>query len=128
LVMAEQLVLPGMRVLDAVRGSGILSIAAARLGTTSILGIDIDPVAVKAARDNTRLNHLSRRIRVHEGRHEGLLPGHIHAYDLVFANITAKVNAALAPTHAALLAPGGWLIASGILADVAEIVASALKD
>jgi ribosomal protein L11 methyltransferase len=163
LVMGEQLVQPGMRVLDVGTGSGILSIAAARIGASRVLGIDIDPVAVSAARANVRLNHLSRIIQLREGGPDTLLPpgepaATLHApsasvnasahqaptaarvaltsvsalipsggFDLLFANITARVNAALAPTHARVLAPGGWIIASGILADSAELVLDAFK-
>ena len=132
LVMAERLVKPGMRVLDVGTGSGILSIAAARLGAISVLAVDIDPVAVTAAHSNVRLNRLSRKIKIREGGPEQLLSTtpwiapSPPRYDLLFANITARVNAALAPTHAQLLAPGGWLIASGILEDSEALVTEAL--
>jgi ribosomal protein L11 methyltransferase len=101
------------RVLDLGCGSGILSIAAARLGAASVLGLDIDPIAVEATLANGRRNRLVRRIRAREGS----LPSGEPAFDVVVANLIASVVVALArPLHAELR-PGGLLLASGIFED-----------
>src|SRR5438093_393986 len=117
----------GRPVLDMGTGSGILAIAAARLGAAEVVGIDVDPVAVSAARSNVKLNRLENIVQVHEdnpttGSPDGFGFGE---FDLVLANITARTNATLAEYHAASLAPGGRLVASGILADAADMVIAA---
>ncbi|RJX29090.1 MAG: methyltransferase domain-containing protein [Desulfarculus sp.] len=110
--LADQGHLPG-RVLDVGCGSGILALAALRLGAASALAIDIDPQAVEAARANARLNGLS------QGLEANLTPldqiG--ERFPLVLANLTAKDLMELAGPLAARLAPGGELVASGLLVE-----------
>lgn len=125
LTAIEEMVWPGARVLDVGTGSGILAIAAARHGAREAVGIDIDPVAVAAARGNVRLNHLARVVRVYEGSPLNGAGGKRGQFDLVLANITARTNADMARYHAVSLASGGRLVASGILADTADMVIAA---
>jgi len=125
LAAIEQMVRPGARVLDVGTGSGILAISAARHGAREAVGIDVDPVAVAAARRNVRLNHLARVVKIHEGSPLNGADGKRGQFDLVLANITARANADMAPYHAASLATGGRLVASGILADTAAMVITA---
>ena len=101
------------RVLDVGCGSGILSIAAAQLGAGSVLGLDLDPIAVEATAANARRNHLSRRIRARRGS----LPSRQAPFDLALANLVASVLIDLAAGLAAELRPGGRLIAAGIFSD-----------
>jgi ribosomal protein L11 methyltransferase len=111
--VSERGAVDSARVLDVGCGSGILSIAAARLGARAVLGLDIDPIAVEATIANARRNRLARRIRARQGS----LPSGARAFDLVLANLIASVLIALAAELAAELAPGGTLIASGIFRD-----------
>lgn len=136
----ERLVAPGARVLDVGTGSGILAIAAARLGAARVVALDIDPVAVGAARANVRRNRIARIVDVREGGPDtafraprsGLGVARSQQpeletpdFDLLLANITARTNAALASHLATLLAPDGRLVASGILAESAHLVIEA---
>lgn len=111
----EGLMQPGMEVLDLGTGSGILAIAAARLGAASILALDTDPTAVKAARSNFRASgtgtkrlHLVRGSLPHPLAREG-------RFDLATANISAKIIQDRAPYLHQVLKPGGILIASGVI-------------
>lgn len=101
-------------VLDIGTGSGILAIAAARLGAKRVRARDIDPVAVAVARRNVRTNGVGRI--VHVARGAGVGPRHLR-YDVIVANIVAETIVALLPTVRAGLAPGGVLIGSGIVED-----------
>jgi ribosomal protein L11 methyltransferase len=101
------------RLLDVGCGSGILAIAAARLGAGEILGVDTDPIAVEATLANARRNRVARRVRA--GR--GSLPSGAGPFDLVAANLIASVLVALAADLAAELVAGGRLLASGIFVD-----------
>ena len=112
----EKLVTPGMRVMDVGTGSGILTIAAAKLGASHVLALDIDPVAIKAARANVRANGLQRVVKVQRrtiSPEDDVETG----YDLVVANLYTKVILDIAPTLVAQLASRGTLIISGILAE-----------
>lgn len=111
------------RALDVGCGSGILSIAAVRLGATRALAIDIDPIAVEATAANARHNRVGRRIRVREGT----LPSGDGTFDLVLANLIAGVLIEHAANLAAELVAGGTLIASGIFVDREPEVAEALQ-
>jgi len=113
----EREVRPGMSLLDYGSGSGILAIAAAKLGAHPVDGLDIDPQAVLAARANAENNRVY--IRFTESTEE-LLP----QYDLVVANILANPLRLLAPALAARVCPGGKLAISGLLAEQAEEIAS----
>jgi ribosomal protein L11 methyltransferase len=119
----EELLRPRMEVLDLGTGSGILALAAARLGATSVLALDIDPQAVAAARENVRLNRLDAVVQVEEGGLDGAARA---AFDLAMANINAAVIVEMAPALAEVLRAGGVLIVAGFSAESAERVAGAL--
>jgi ribosomal protein L11 methyltransferase len=146
LALLEDYVRPGAIVLDQGTGSGILSIAAARLGARRVIAVDSSEAAVAAARENVARNGLSSAIQVLHGdtphpptssvsRGGFLLAGGVEqgvspvlpaAYDLIVANIIANVIIALAAPFAAVLRPGGMLLASGIIRDRADDVRAAL--
>jgi ribosomal protein L11 methyltransferase len=109
----ERAVTPGVSVLDYGCGSGILGIAAARLGAKDVLGVDIDPKAVAVARDNAARNGVAVRFDDAAARI-------VRSFDLVVANILSNPLKALAPLLCALVRPGGWLALSGILATQSE--------
>jgi ribosomal protein L11 methyltransferase len=112
------------RVLDVGSGSGILALAALRLGAEAAVGYDTDPLAVNAARANAKRNGLGERLEVRQGS----LPDVAEEapFGLVLANLVAALLVDLAPRLAAHLAPGGALIASGIVAERAGEVTEAL--
>ena len=101
------------RVLDVGCGSGILSIAAVRLGATRALGVDIDPIAVEATIANARHNRVGKRVRAREGS----IPSDEGPFDTVLANLVAGVLVEIAPDLAGELVPGGAIIGSGIFID-----------
>ena len=102
----------GMRVMDVGTGSGILAIAAARLGAREVLAIDIDPAAVKVARENIALKHVRDRVRAVEG---DLCKSEAMPCDLAVANIVADAIRMLAAPLTRHLKKGGLLICSGII-------------
>lgn len=109
---------PGMSVLDYGCGSGILGIAAARLGAGDVLGIDIDEKAVEAARDNAERNRVTMRLQ-----HSGVPVG--DTFQVVVANILTNPLCVLAPAIAARVAPGGQIALSGVLETQAQQVIDA---
>lgn len=113
----------GKRVIDYGCGSGILAIAAAKLGAASVIAIDIDPQALLATHDNAERNgvaHLITAMLTDDPRAASSDP----TADILLANILAGPLESLAPTFAARLAVGGRLVLSGILRNQAEAVAS----
>jgi ribosomal protein L11 methyltransferase len=112
-------------VLDLGTGSGILAIAAARLGARQVLALDTDAVAVEVARANIQANGLADIVAVERGSLP--LPVRGPTFDVVAANIIARVILDLATPLAEALAPAGTLIASGILLQREPEVAAALR-
>ena len=111
----EELVQPGMRVLDLGTGSGILTITALQLGAASAVALDIDGQAVSAARQNFRRLRMQDRITLVKGSvPHPVAPA--ETFDLAVANISARGVADRAPFIFQALRPGGMLIASGLLA------------
>lgn len=104
-------------VLDYGCGSGILAMVAKKLGARDVIGIDIDPQAIEAARDNTTRNQCEVRYYVPDDFAES---GHEHAFDVVVANILANPLKLMAPMLSARVKPGGQLVLSGILAAQVE--------
>lgn len=105
----DRLVTPGTAVLDVGCGSGVLAIAAVRLGADRAFAVDIDPAAVAATRANAERNGVADRVEAGPAGHP--LP----AADVVVANIGAAALRDLAPTLVAAVAPGGALVLSGLL-------------
>ncbi len=113
LTMLEHRLQPGARVLDLGSGSGILSIAAAKLGAASATGIELDEEANPVARRNAERNAVADRVRFVDGE-AGLLLPLLAPADLILSNILRHVNLTLLePIHRAL-APGGIAIFSGM--------------
>ena len=108
---------PVRRVLDLGTGSGVLAIAARKLAPVEVLATDIDPVAVRVARENVRLNGIVSGIALETapGFHSTAFGRH-GPFDLIIANILARPLMRMAPQLAAQLAPGGQVVLSGILA------------
>ena len=125
ILACERLVGHDMRVLDLGTGSGILAIAAAKLGAASVLALDVDGVAAKVARENVAMNGLEDRVQVVQGSIDQAISD--RGYDLVLANIIASVIAELAPELHAATAPDGVLVVSGIIEEREGMVVEALK-
>ncbi len=112
LTALEQVIRPGMRVLDVGTGSGVLAISAFKQGAAEVLAVDVDEIAINSARKNLELNELSEQIRLETGSIEhGQGP-----YDLVLINILARIIVTLLEQGLSeLIAPAGVVIASGII-------------
>jgi ribosomal protein L11 methyltransferase len=108
---------PGGRVIDYGCGSGVLALAAAKLGAAEVHCFDIDPQALSAARANSEANGLAAHVRVHE--HADALPQEV---DLLLANILSGPLSQLAPRFASLVRPGGQVVLAGLMQhEVADV-------
>lgn len=127
LAALEQQVRAGMNILDLGTGSGILAIAAAKLGgpDTRVAAIDTDMVAVEATRRNVERNNLLAQMVIEQG--STLAAGDHGPFDLIVANILASVIKEIAGSLHDLLEPGGTLISSGIFIDRGDGVKDALE-
>ena len=120
----ERYIKPGMKVLDAGCGSGILSIAAAKLGASEILGVDIDEEAVRVSEENFELNGTSDTCRAEYG---DVTKGTGFTADLVAANLMAELLCMISQGIANHLEKGGLFISSGILDEKEDMVKDAYR-
>jgi ribosomal protein L11 methyltransferase len=120
--LLQQVRVQGRRVLDLGTGSGVLALAAWRLGAREIEALDDDEDAIVNARENLALNNATDAISLRRAdlRHDALAPA-----DVVTANLTGAMLVTHAPMLAGLVADGGTLILSGLLATEADAVAAA---
>ena len=124
--LLQQSRLTGLSVLDIGTGSGVLAIAAATLGAARVVGVDLDPDALTNAHENLELNGLTGRVELIE-RDLSAPAGDLEAGDIVLANLTGGLLCRDAATLAALVAPGGTLIASGFQTHELDEVAAAFE-
>ena len=120
----DELVQGGERMLDIGTGSGILAIAALKLGAKEAEGVDIDPMCVRTAGENARRNGVAEQLTVLVGDLSDKASG---VYDIITANIVAAAILSLAPAVPALMAPGAKFIASGIIDERRDEVLNGLK-
>ncbi|MCL6478658.1 MAG: 50S ribosomal protein L11 methyltransferase [Peptococcaceae bacterium] len=124
MTLIEDVVGGGETVLDVGTGSGILSIAAAKMGAAAVVAVDSDGVAVRVARENVAVNGLTGVVDVREGN---LLDGVDTPADVIVANIVADVIMEMLPRAVSLLKEGGKFIASGVIAGRRGEVAGAVE-
>jgi ribosomal protein L11 methyltransferase len=122
LALLEACVEPGDRVLDLGTGSGILAVAAAKLGADEVLALDIDPAAVSVTQATIRANDLVEFVQMNQGSLDSAAP----FYNVVAANILPQVIIALASELAAAVQSGGFLIAGGIVTPRAQEIAQVM--
>ena len=127
LEILERLIKPNFAVLDVGTGSGILAVAAAKLGAREVLALDTDPVAVKSAKQNFQRSNLGDQVIAAQGSvpHKLAIDSY---YDLVMANISARAISERAESLTPTLKSGGYLIASGIISDQRDTAESGLKN
>ncbi len=132
LTALEKAVRGGEKVLDLGCGSGILSIAALKLGASTAVAVDIDDKCLDVAYENAALNGIGKdtyTVKVGDVLGDEAMRGSLGGgYDIVLANIVADVIIGLAPMVRSLLAPGGLFLCSGIIDDRAEEVADKLRE
>lgn len=125
LAWLDQHLWPGASVLDYGCGSGILAIAAGKLGAGRIVGVDVDAQALAAARANSLSNAVAASYTAPDALAHA---PHDTAYDIVVANILSNPLKLLAPALLARVAPGGALVLSGILQRQADELIAAYRD
>ena len=131
---------PGGDLLDVGTGSGVLAIAAAKLGARSVLALDADQAAVSVARENVSMNGVDEQVTVRHGTLPGgdAVPVHFLSdgkldlletghFDLILVNILAHVIIGLAPAISTRLAPGGTVIAAGLIDTQEQLVAESFQ-
>jgi ribosomal protein L11 methyltransferase len=130
LALLQRVPVEGTRVFDAGTGSGVLALAAWKLGAREVLAVDADPYALTAAEENLERNGATDAIQLKLVDLGRLFPADPASairgpFDLVLANLTGGALIRYAPTLASLLARGGRLIASGFQTDEVEAVSAA---
>ncbi len=123
----ERLMAPAQDVLDLGSGSGILAIAAAKLGARKALALDIDPIAVEATAANARENGVGDKVIAAQGSLANVL-GSARRFDLAVVNILARVILQLAEQRLGeIVRPGGIVLCSGIIDTQLDEVEAALR-
>lgn len=125
LALMQPLVAPGSRVADLGSGSGVLAIAAAKLGAGRVAAIEMDPDAIGNATENVERNGVAHTVTVLQGDAAALLPL-VAPVSLVLANIISSVLMELSPVMHRALPPGGKAVISGILVSEREDMLSSL--
>ena len=128
LALLQAMPLANRRVLDVGTGSGILAIAAVRLGAASALGIDYDPDALVAAQDSVDANGVGHVVTLAAVDIPDAGPIVGAPFDVVVANLTGTLLARQAAFLARMLSGGGYLVASGFMTDEQAAVATAFAD
>ncbi|HRF96107.1 MAG TPA: 50S ribosomal protein L11 methyltransferase [Aggregatilineales bacterium] len=123
----EDVVTHGIKVLDLGSGSGILAIAAAKLGASDILALDNDPVAVKSSIENIKVNGVDDKITAQEGSLETVIHS-ARRFDLIVVNILARIIIQMCSEGLGdIVRPGGLAIFSGLTFEQVEDVENALR-
>lgn len=126
LASLEDLMRPGLQVLDLGSGSGILAIAAVKLGAASVVAVDIDPISVEATLENAGVNGVAGKITAFRGSLPQVLSS-ARRYDLLLANILARIIIQMCGEGLGqIVRPGGRAIFSGIITEQIEDVKAAL--
>ncbi len=125
LLLLEKTIRKGDFVLDVGTGTGIQSIAAAKLGAERIVGVDIDPQAIRDAGENLTLNNVSSKVRLQTGTVTDIAA---RDFDLIVANIETQALLPCLDRFEELLKPRGRVIFSGILASEEDLFSSKLKE
>lgn len=112
------------RVFDIGTGSGILSIAASKLGAREVVGVDLDPVAVDSAKENVSFNHL-QNVEILEGDLTEVVEGKA---DIIVANLLADIVLCLCESVKTFMSEGSYFISSGILNTQCDKVVARLKE
>lgn len=120
-----ELDLQNKNVLDAGTGSGILAIAACKLGAANVFAFDIDPWSIRNAGENFAVNNVSDKIKLNEGGEEQLQGD--QKYDLIMANINRNVLIQMLPTFRRIIKDTGSVLLSGLLYEDKKLIESELK-
>ena len=116
----------GDTVLDVGAGSGVLAIAAVKLGASHVDAVDIEPVAVRSAAENAERNGVADRIHISLGSVDSDTTAR-GPYDVVVANIISRILVELSPGLASATKPGGLLILSGVIEQREPLVREAFE-
>jgi ribosomal protein L11 methyltransferase len=123
----EDVLPPGAHVLDMGTGSGILAIAAAKLGAAHVVALDNDPVSVEAAEENVRENGVADKVTTGQGSLENVITS-ARRFDLIVVNIIARIISQMCEGGLGqTVRPGGLAIFSGVTSDQVDDVEAALR-
>lgn len=123
--LVEKYIKSNQTIIDIGTGSGILGIIAAKMGAQKVIGVDIDPVAVKVAKENVCYNHVENQMEVYAGNLVDVVK---EKGELIVSNIIADVIIMLADQIEQVMAPGGIWIASGIIQMRKEDVLAVIEE
>jgi ribosomal protein L11 methyltransferase len=122
----EEIIKPGDMVFDVGTGSGVLAVAAAKLGAKKVQAVDFDNVAVRVALENAAENHVENKIEVAQSDLMAKITGQA---DVIIANIIADIIIRMLPDVPGKLKDGGYFVASGIIAErLADVTAAVLEN